>query len=337
MFDFLKKSFCKNADKIFTTDCLNTVKNCPNFLYNPFIFYIKNKADFLLDKVLKNFELLEMIPIIGLEIEFYLIDKNIKIESFFEEIYNFSKTKNIEISKIEKERGKNQIEIKTVPYKNIKKLINDFYCLKEFLQKNYNVSFRAQEYLSDAGSALQLNLNFIDKNSNNLFARTINEFGEKVESIVLEQAISGILSTTNIFLPCYIKDENCLNRFNFEINNNIYKSGKIPAPTFLAWGVNNRTAVIRIPTPLNFDNYDYYDNKSRRIEFRVPSADADIKLSTFSLLISSFYGISEKLNPIEKSNFNIITQHKNLKKVEIENTSFLSDDFCNFFEKYIIL
>ena len=53
-------------------------------------------------------------------------------------------------------------------------------------------------------------------------------------------------------------------------------------------------ATIRIPTPTDFKNYDIIDKISRRIEFRVPSSDADIKLCIFGVLSSIYYGIENK-------------------------------------------
>ena len=293
-----------------------------------FIFFIKNNIDILLKNIVNKFKTFCKDIVIGVEIEFYLDNIN-NNEILYKNIKEFCTKNNIDILGIETERGQGQYEIKLNKYNDIYKLINDYNLLKSYLKENFNANFSTYYKNNEPFSALQININLLDKNNKNLFARCIDEYGNKDESEIMIYSINGILKTTNFLLPLYIKDRHCVKRFDYEINEKIYKNGNIPAPTFISWGVNNRTATIRIPTPTDFKNYEEIDNNSRRIEFRVPSSDADIKFCIFGILSSMLYGIENKLNIYEKNNFNVLINN-NLEKIELKRFGLDNDDLFDF-------
>ncbi len=63
------------------------------------------------------------------------------------------------------------------------------------------------------------------------------------------------------------------------------------APVNICWGIGNRSAAIRVPM--------YYRNqeKSKRIEYRVPDPTANIYLLEAALLLAGLDGIKRKLDP----------------------------------------
>ena len=63
------------------------------------------------------------------------------------------------------------------------------------------------------------------------------------------------------------------------------------APVNICWGLGNRSAAIRVPM--------YYRNqeKSKRIEYRVPDPTANIYLLEAALLLAGLDGIKRKLDP----------------------------------------
>ena len=63
------------------------------------------------------------------------------------------------------------------------------------------------------------------------------------------------------------------------------------APVNMCWGIGNRSAAIRVPM--------YYRNqeKSKRIEYRVPDPTANIYLLEAALLLAGLDGIKQKLDP----------------------------------------
>lgn len=328
----------KIQEKFVISDC-NIIDNNPKYIENVLILYIKNNINELLSIILKKFEALNYIPKIGIEIEFYLLNNYYENE-FFENINDFCQKNKIDIFGIEKERGTNQFEIKFQPYIDLIKLINDFENLKIYLLNNYNITFETLHFYDRPMSALQTNISIVDKNTNlNLFARVV-ENGQKIESNLLEYSVAGLLFMNNLLLKLYINDYHDLLRFDLLINEKIQKNGYIPAPTFVSWGVNNRTAAIRIPVPtdlVNLDNYENEDNLNRRIEFRIPPANSNLKYIIYANLISIFYGIDKQLQVQEKSSFNIIKSNYDLKLIKIEEFSFLIENHLDFFFNYIFI
>lgn len=79
------------------------------------------------------------------------------------------------------------------------------------------------------------------------------------------------------------------------------------APVNMCWGIGNRSAAIRIPM--------YYRNqeKSKRIEYRVPDPTANIYLLEAALLLAGLDGIKRKLDPsdpIEENVYKLSEQEK---------------------------
>ena len=69
--------------------------------------------------------------------------------------------------------------------------------------------------------------------------------------------MAGLLKNINNNLLLYIKDYKCLDRFDIKKNQHIVDNNKYPAPTYISWGINNRSTCIRVPTPSNIiiENY----------------------------------------------------------------------------------
>jgi glutamine synthetase len=283
----------------------------------PLVFYIKNNIDFLFEYCLNEFKRLEYTIKIGIEIEFYSLEEIQDLGKFYQDIKKFSNINNIYLQNVERERGKNQFEIQLKPYIDLNKLIFDFNNLKNFLiNSEYQITFRAVPFYYEVGSALQINVT-LNKDDKNLFSRIEND-GEKQESELLRNCIAGLIHKTNSFLPLYTKSENCFRRYRKNSCEVFYKNGKIPGPAYNSWGVNNRTCSIRIPTPKNFDNSEEYyleDDLNRRIEFRVPSSDGDIKLVLYGVLDSMLTGIVDNLLPMEKTINNVFENNEGYEKI----------------------
>jgi glutamine synthetase len=300
-------------------------------IYNKSILFliIEKHKDDILDNLISIISVIYSFKIkIGIEIEFY-INNNVKNIDIIHELKKIIKN----TDGVEKERGQNQFEIKTKPYTDLKKLVSDYQFILENINNfcssnNLKLSFDALPFDNDCGSALQINLSLINSNQKNLFSRTKID-NDMIEGDLMLNCIGGLLNNINKNLLLYIKNEECLKRFNLEQNIKIKKLNKFPAPTFISWGINNRTASIRIPTPTvkDFSKYIEEDNENRRIEFRVPSASADLKLIIIGVLSSIIDGLENDLKPhIEKSSFDITTTNDNLEKIET-NISNLNNIF----------
>ncbi|MDD2839648.1 MAG: hypothetical protein PHY80_00775 [Rickettsiales bacterium] len=300
----------------------------PFYINSPLFCLIKRYKDDIFDNILSillnyNFKIK-----IGLELEFYVLNNLNKIDILRELKKILQNVENIET-----ERGKNQFEIKTKPYTDLNDLVFDYQIiLKELnnfcISNNLSLNFDALPFNDDCGSSLQINLSLVDEKGNNIFSRTKID-NNLVDSDLMLNCIGGLLNNLNQNLLFYIKNEKCLKRFDLEQNIKIKNLDKYPAPTFISWGINNRTASIRIPTPsiINLEKYIEEDNKNRRIEFRVPSASADLTLTLIGVLSSLINGIENNITPsVEKNSFDITITNDNLEQIE-NNIDILNDIF----------
>ena len=300
----------------------------PFYTKSPLFIIIKNYKNDIFKNLINIIELFEYKVKIGIELEFYITNNNQNLN-----IVKELKKIITDVENIEEERGNNQFEIKTKPYTNITQLINDYEKTKETLnsfcaKNNLIINYEALPFNEDCGSALQLNISLSNINNQNLFARK-NINGNLVESDLLLNCIAGLLNNLNNNLLLYINNEKSLDRFDLEQNIKIKNLNKYPAPTFVSWGINNRSCAIRVPTPSDIKDFKEYlekDNKHRRIEFRIPSADADLKLVLIGVLTSILNGLENNLIPIEKTSFDVLVNNEGLEIIET-NYLILNDIF----------
>lgn len=290
------------------------------YLKSPLFIIIQNYKNEIFQNLVNVVNFLDYKIEIGIELEFYIINNNQNLD-----IVKELKKVITDVENIEEERGNNQFEIKTKPYTNIIQLVNDYEKIKETLnsfcaKNNLIINYEALPFKEDCGSALQLNISLLDKNNQNLFARK-NINGNLVESDLLLSCIAGLLNNLNNNLLLYINNEKSLERFDLEQNIKIKNLNKYPAPTFVSWGINNRSCAIRVPTPSDIKDFKEYilkDNRHRRIEFRIPSADADLKLVLIAVLTSILNGLENNLIPIEKTSFDVLVNNEDLEIIETD-------------------
>ena len=290
------------------------------YLKSPLFIIIQNYKNEIFQNLVNVVNFLDYKIEIGIELEFYIINNNQNLD-----IVKELKKIITDVENIEEERGNNQFEIKTKPYTNIIQLVNDYEKIKETLnsfcaKNNLIINYEALPFKEDCGSALQLNISLLDKNNQNLFARK-NVNGNLVESDLLLSCIAGLLNNLNNNLLLYINNEKSLERFDLEQNIKIKNLNKYPAPTFVSWGINNRSCAIRVPTPSDIKDFKEYilkDNRHRRIEFRIPSADADLKLVLIAVLTSILNGLENNLIPIEKTSFDVLVNNEDLEIIETD-------------------
>ncbi len=144
---------------------------------------------------------------------------------------------------------------------------------------------------------------------------------------LLEQYIAGQLACLPEILPMYAPNVNSYKRLGH---------GDW-APATLTWGIDNRTAAIRV-IPGN--------KNSSRIELRVPGADTNPYLAMAASLASGLYGIKNKLklsipvtkgNAYDESNKSILPKNlaeatKKMANSDVANELF-GTDFVHHFTK----
>ncbi len=253
-------------------------------------------------------------PIIGCELEFYVSNNDV-IELIKEKIVI-----DLPLIEIESEQGNNQFEIKFLPSKNILQLISDFNNVKEKLKKiasknNTKIYFDAKPFIDQPGSAIHIHLNFLDKNSRNVFAKQAGQ-----ESDYLLFTIGGLIDIIKESMLFFAPKQKSYDRY--------VKS--MSTPIVIAWGGNNRTTAIRIPP----------GNKGpRRVEHRVPCADADIAATIAIILFGAYHGITMKILPPIKIFGNAFDTQYQLEKlpINIENISQLFISNKKLIENFLVV
>ncbi|WP_341808473.1 glutamine synthetase [Wolbachia endosymbiont (group E) of Neria commutata] len=211
--------------------------------------------------------------IFGIELEFYA--EGVEEDLFLSNIG--AKIAPLGFS-CEKESSVHQYEVKSGFYTHYGDLIKHFELVKgllfEIVQKlGGNVSFKAKPYLDRAGSALNVHVNLVDSSNNNLFYIRGQKYSD-----YLFYSIGGLCAMMKKHMSFFAPSDDSYLRFKYS---------DIHTPTTVSWGVNNRTAAIRIP---NF-------GEKCRLEHRVPGADCNLEEVLAAIIEGMIFGIKNKIAP----------------------------------------
>jgi glutamine synthetase len=238
-----------------------------------------------LEIILDQYADLNMYPVLGYEIEFYLPSTKSHSKQYcnlphshildmhrscinclvLNENWYKNNLQNLEeelIVPIEKEKGINQYEISRGPFASITKLIESIDKTREALLL-CGADLRSKPFQNDYGSSMHLHFNLTDREQNNIFDN----------KKILQNAANGICHFMNETLLAILPQENDYLRLD----------AKFMAPTHVCYGNNNRTTAVRIP-----------DSKPSRLEYRVCSPMSDVYTSVFIILKSSLIGIKNE-------------------------------------------
>ena len=133
-------------------------------------------------------------------------------------------------------------------------------------------TFMAKPFAERTGSGMHLHLSLLDAAGANVFAA--REDGERA----LRHAAAGLLRMLPEAMALYAPNVNSFRRF-------------VPGtfvPVNASWGRNNRSVAVRVPAG---------DAGSRRLEFRVPGADANPYLVLAAVLAGARHGLESSLDP----------------------------------------
>ena len=244
-------------------------------------------------------------PVVATELEFYLYDRSSptpkppkmpitgkplssdsiynlselqQFDGFLNDVYDACEQQNIPTDAAIAENGPGQFEINLIHCDDALKAADDAILFKEIvrgiaLKHGLGATFMAKPYGDRAGNGMHVHFSLIDENDNNLF-----DDGTEAGSEMMMNAVAGMLEAmpdqTLIFAP----HANSYRRL---------RKGSY-APTFAAWGYENRTTAIRIPGG---------SSNARRIEHRVAGGDSNPYLVLAAILSAALEGIENKLQP----------------------------------------
>ena len=134
-------------------------------------------------------------------------------------------------------------------------------------------TFMSKPYDNNAGNGLHLHVSLVDAEGNNLFAE-----GEPETNPLLLNAVAGLLQTMQESTALLCPNINSFRRLQPDLY----------VPMFVNWGIDNRTVAVRIPAG---------GPENRRIEHRVAGADANPYIAMATVLYGMYEGIDKNLKP----------------------------------------
>ena len=279
----------------------------------------------VLKRVLGLFEDAGLAPVVAPELEFFLVEQSAdanaplvtptgksgrpekarqaygidavnEFDPLFEDIYDYCDVQKIDIDTLSHEAGAAQMEI-NFNHGAALELADQAFLFKRTVRQtalNHNVhaTFMAKPMQEQPGSSMHLHLSVKETaTGRNLF---VGE--DDSESEEFFHALAGMqryLAGAMALMAPYV---------------NSYRRHSLTedSPTNLAWGMDNRTVGLRVPVG---------DPANRRIENRVPGADANPYLAIAASLAALWLGLQEKrrpTRPLKDSGEDLATLPRNL-------------------------
>ncbi|WP_308916399.1 glutamine synthetase family protein [Jannaschia sp. LMIT008] len=240
-------------------------------------------------------------PVVATELEFYLVDDSAaqlrmpvspvsgkrrpgsqtlamkqldSFDAFFTEIYDACDAMDIPADAATSETGLGQFEINLMHQPDALKAADDAWLFKLLLQglarrHAMAASFMAKPYPDHSGNGFHIHFSVLDAEGDNVF-----DDGTAQGSDLLRHAVAGCLAAAPASTLIFAPHANSYDRM-------------VPgshAPTGLAWGYENRTAAIRIPSGAN---------AARRIEHRIAGGDVNPYLTIAVILAAALQGIED--------------------------------------------
>ena len=199
-------------------------------------------------------------------------------DQLLSEITSLCATQNITIDTITSELGIGQFEITFAPKNDLLCLADDILIFKYLVKglakaRAIRASFMAKPLTGQAGNGMHIHASLLNQAGDNLF-----HDDDAAGAMRLSQAVAGIMQvmrdTTLILAP--------------HINSYRRLVPASHAPTKICWGMDNRTAAIRIPAS---------PPAARRLEYRSAGADCNPYLLFAILAGSMARGFDEALAP----------------------------------------
>jgi glutamine synthetase len=261
-----------------------------------------------LERVLERFASLRLTPVCALELEFYLIDREFDVNGapqppldprsgrrestasvygiddldryqvFLSALTAAAETQNLPMSATSKEYAPGQFEANLHHQTDARLAADHAVFLKQIVKAaarsaGFEATFMAKPYVDLSGSGLHIHLSLVDEKGRNIF-----DNGTPEGSDMVRHAIAGLQTLMPESMALFAPNVNSYRRFQPDMF----------APVNRRWGVNNRSAGLRIPVG---------PGDARRIEHRVAGADANPYFALAAVLAGTHYGLTVKRDP----------------------------------------
>lgn len=258
-----------------------------------------------LGRVLDRYRARGLTPVVATELEFYLIDdsgRELRVpvsprsgkrrpgadtlalraldafDRFFTDLYDACEAMDIPADSAISEAGIGQFEINLLHTDDALKAADDAWLFKMLVKglarrHGFAASFMAKPYPEQPGNGMHMHFSVLDHAGRNIF-----DNGGPEGSEALHQAIAGCMAAMPASMLLFAPHANSYDRL-------------VPgahAPTGIAWGHDNRTSALRVPSgpPV-----------ARRIEHRVAGGDINPYLLIAGVLGAALIGMEDGLTP----------------------------------------
>nr|WP_294867293.1 glutamine synthetase family protein [uncultured Pseudogulbenkiania sp.] len=207
---------------------------------------------------------------------------------FFDEVYRGCERLGIASDTFLHEMGPSQFEI-NLRHGDALRLADQMFLFKYLLKETahrhgLSAVCMAKPLAGEPGSSMHLHQSLVDKHGHNLFGRA-----DGGNSALLLHFIAGLQRYLPLLLPLFCPNPNSYRRF----------VKGLAAPVNLAWGEDNRSVGLRVPR---------CGAEARRVENRLPGADANPYLALAASLGAGLAGIAEHLTPDPPVSGNVFRQ-----------------------------
>lgn len=261
-----------------------------------------------LEQTLNRFAELRLTPVVALELEFYLIDPirgaggapqppldprtgtrdhdnavysiddlN-RYRGFLAALNEAAEVQGVPVSAASSEYAPGQFEINLHHQSDALMAADHAILLKQIVRAaaraaGYDATFMAKPYPERIGSGMHVHASILDEGGNNIF-----DDGSAEGSNLLRHAIGGLQSLMPDSMALFAPSINSYRRFQPDMF----------APVNRRWGLNNRSAGLRIPIS---------PGSARRVEHRASGADANPYFVMAAVLAGLHHGLVNKLDP----------------------------------------
>ncbi|PZP87092.1 MAG: hypothetical protein DI582_01100 [Azospirillum brasilense] len=223
-------------------------------------------------------------PVMAAEIECYVLladSRGETLDAFWGPVRDALIARGVSLLRIEKEAGDHQYELVT-HITSAERLAEWLEIIRDTITAHANradvrVTFDAKAFSDQPASGLHLHLHLADGDGINAYHKT-----EEWTSDALRWSLGGLLADLPRALPIFCPGGYSMYRFDDTDH----------VPKLAGWGVNNRYCALRIPA--------IEDHYNKRIEHRVPGADADPRAAIEAMLHGVLLGLRERIEPPEQ-------------------------------------
>ena len=261
----------------------------------------------VLARVVGYFKAAGLTPVMATELEFYFIDKRrtprdpvsppfssegrwqgwqtqvlsiAELHSFepvLADIFDACERQNVPADPAVRENGPGQSEVNLKHVADPLAAADHAFLLKRIVKgvarkHGWDATFMAKPYGNLAGSGMHVHMSVLDRNGRNIMAE---ENGAPSQQLL--HVVGGMMSTMADAMLLLAPHANSYRRL----------CPGTHAPTNITWGMDNRTAAIRVITA----------GKNTRVEHRVAGADCNPYLAVAGILAGVLHGLEQKIDP----------------------------------------